>query len=429
MQFHSTGEGDLAARDSLLRPSAEEYGERRHEKKEKEIAPWQKEMKVRHEGKEGFKTAMGEAENKEPPSASQRRRQRLGRHLRGVEGGGGGHVKRLSFQVLPFPEESESITEHRRLLVHKEGWLVKKAGVMFKTWEQRYFRLHLNRLHYYKRQPASSDVKPRHTINLDDATCKRCRSPAPSEWCFEIVTSDKRVYQMYAADETEMLDWMEAIQRASSLFLQLPYAQIATRNGKKIAEYTLSHWSHHTRRFREYASIVVSALAGNDKELKQHHTYQDLSCFFITDEDGEHVFIAITDHRMVANKAFAFVKDIRHRYQQLQRQREEKKEQQHGQEDNNDDNSDHDDNDDDLTENSFLPQATDEDRERVTMEWLLGEMMEVYSPGYSHKDESKLERARLLIRQEHFKQKIANLIKTQSPALSKIDDACSRLSW
>lgn len=102
----------------------------------------------------------------------------------------------------PLPEDCYDLGTP----LHVEGWMAKQ-GQIFKTWKNRWFVLDGRRMAYYQREGAP---KPRGVIEMIEGTDVVIEEKYPKPFCFTISTPTKR-YILQAADEDEMVEWIEAV--------------------------------------------------------------------------------------------------------------------------------------------------------------------------------------------------------------------------
>lgn len=138
-----------------------------------------------------------------------------------------------SIKSEPFliPEDDGNDLMHTFFNPDKEGWLWKQGG-RYKSWKRRWFILNDNCLYYFE---YTTDKEPRGIIPLeniqvremDDRTKANCFGlyATGSEYIKacktdndgKVVEGKHTVYRMSAATDTEMRDWIKAIQQSISL--------------------------------------------------------------------------------------------------------------------------------------------------------------------------------------------------------------------
>eukprot|EP01104_Vermistella_antarctica_P017084 TRINITY_DN5995_c0_g1_i1.p1 TRINITY_DN5995_c0_g1~~TRINITY_DN5995_c0_g1_i1.p1 ORF type:complete len:375 (-),score=86.45 TRINITY_DN5995_c0_g1_i1:109-1233(-) len=109
-------------------------------------------------------------------------------------------------------------------MIDKEGYMVKLAGFIFKTWEPRFFRLAGSFLAYYKTKfDADSNAdEPRCTFDLRHSRVFRAaegKVESPTAYCMELEVKDiaensSTSYLMCLSSLREMEEWITAIQAA-----------------------------------------------------------------------------------------------------------------------------------------------------------------------------------------------------------------------
>jgi len=119
----------------------------------------------------------------------------------------------------------------------KEGFLIKK-GAKLKNWKKRWFVLIGDELKYFKGQ---HDKKPKGIIKLEPDFLISEVGLKP--FCFQIMPADtgKRTYFISASEETEMKEWMAAIEKAKRTTIStsikiIPPALVELKKEEKLKE-------------------------------------------------------------------------------------------------------------------------------------------------------------------------------------------------
>lgn len=109
---------------------------------------------------------------------------------------------------------SNSGAESPSEVSQKCGFLMKKGGQR-RNWKKRWFMLQDKSLHYYSARPEKRKA-PLGTIDLRTCLCvNRLVNPVSNVGLKHIFTIDtpNRIFQIAAADEVELVDWLRALER------------------------------------------------------------------------------------------------------------------------------------------------------------------------------------------------------------------------
>eukprot|EP01096_Ripella_sp_DP13-Kostka_P000962 TRINITY_DN11121_c0_g1_i1.p1 TRINITY_DN11121_c0_g1~~TRINITY_DN11121_c0_g1_i1.p1 ORF type:complete len:350 (+),score=127.85 TRINITY_DN11121_c0_g1_i1:20-1069(+) len=117
----------------------------------------------------------------------------------------------------------------------KEGWVTKRAGLIFKSWERRWFLLRGDKLYYYKNDEMAKTYPqlPRNTFHIKKAEVYRAaegKIESPTEWCIEILfhpsvsaqLDHPKSYYFCVDGEKDMEEWIAALEKARHFVGHLP---------------------------------------------------------------------------------------------------------------------------------------------------------------------------------------------------------------
>jgi len=124
--------------------------------------------------------------------------------------------KALEFRVeeaLPSPvsrpRSTSTVTKGGKVIqVEKEGYLRKQADNLNKSWQRRWFTLQEGQLFYFR---SYKDLNPVHVCNMLICTV-RPLAKADLQFCFEIISPNKRVYCLQAESEADLKEWLAVFQ-------------------------------------------------------------------------------------------------------------------------------------------------------------------------------------------------------------------------
>ena len=157
-------------------------------------------------------------------------------------------TRRLSFtSPSKHPGMKEAAFQHEVRLANaiKKGFL-QKQGRRLKSWKMRYFVLSAERLQYFTSTGSTGVLKGELLINssthvsvihkdavapADDRTLIRSQSKGPEDWLFEIVDDHRRIL-IAAANQDQLMDWVEAIKSAADFSADYCKAGYLTKRGK-----------------------------------------------------------------------------------------------------------------------------------------------------------------------------------------------------
>lgn len=110
--------------------------------------------------------------------------------------------------VDPSPQMTSGYIQRRGQILRTEyeGWLRKQSSSIKKDWKRRWFILKEGQL-FYVRSP--KDLAPQHVVNVLLCTVKPSQK-VDLDFCFDLVSPNKRVYTLQAESQEEMATWYDA---------------------------------------------------------------------------------------------------------------------------------------------------------------------------------------------------------------------------
>lgn len=125
----------------------------------------------------------------------------------------------MLFDVLN--RQAAAVSKLSKIPPPKQGWLIKQAGRVVKSWKRRFFNLSAGVLTYYDHsaeEGAGLAEVPRMTLKL--ATCdasvvvsdEHGSQVSPKELMFQVVSSEVKLL-MKAETETEKKEWLSALRK------------------------------------------------------------------------------------------------------------------------------------------------------------------------------------------------------------------------
>jgi len=121
------------------------------------------------------------------------------------------HLKELDAQIEQDRAfragEKNPITEEMYDVNCHAGYLWKKSTSVRQDWKRRYFELRNGELHYYK----DESLEPSYVVNCVFASCQKDEEQ-PNEYCFKIISTFRREYQLQSESFYEYKLWTSILQ-------------------------------------------------------------------------------------------------------------------------------------------------------------------------------------------------------------------------